>query len=77
MLRQYGTPHVIKDRSSLEAVQRKAARFVYGDYRRRVGPTHMLKTLGWKNLEARHRDSRINLMSNITHNNKAVSAEEL
>ena len=70
-------PHLIKDRNSLEAVQRKAARFVYGDYRRRASPTHMLNTLGWKNLEARRRDSRLNLMYNITHNNTAVSAEEL
>ena len=23
-------------------------RFVYGDYRRRASPTHMLNTLGWK-----------------------------
>ena len=37
----------------------------------------MLNTLGWKNLEARRRDSRLNLMYNITHNNTAVSAEEL
>ena len=37
----------------------------------------MLKTLGWKNLEARRRDSRLNLMYNITHNNMAVSTEEL
>ena len=70
-------PHLIKDRKSLEAVQRKAARFVYGDYRRRASPTHMLNTLGWKNLEARRRDRRLNLMYNITHNNTAVSAEEL
>ena len=37
----------------------------------------MLKTLGWNNLEARRRDSRLNLMYNITHNVTAVSAEEL
>ena len=42
-----------------------------------LSPTHMLKTLGWKNLEARRRDSRLNLMYNITHNITAVSAEEL
>ena len=70
-------PHLIKHRNSLEAVQRKAARFVYGDYRWRASPTHMLKILGWKNLEARRRDSRINLMYKITHNITAVSAEEL
>ena len=37
----------------------------------------MLNTLGWKNLEAIRRDSRLNLMCNITHNSTAVSAEEL
>ena len=35
-------PHLIKDRNYLEAVQRKAARFVYGDYRR-ASPTHYVK----------------------------------
>ena len=40
-------------------------------------PTLMLKTLGWKNSEARRRDSRLILMYNITHDNTAVSAEEL
>ena len=70
-------PHIIKYRNSLEAVQRKAARFVYGDYRWRASPTNMLNTLGWKNLKARRRDSRLNLMYDITHNITAVSAEEL
>ena len=37
----------------------------------------MLKDLGWKTLEASRRDSRLQLMYNITHNNTAVSAEEL
>ena len=37
----------------------------------------MLNTLVWKNLDVRRRESRLNLMYNITHNNTAVSAEEL
>ena len=39
----------------------------------------MLKDLGWKTIfsEARRMDSRLQLMYNITHNNTAVSAEEL
>ena len=37
----------------------------------------MLKHLGWKTLEDRRRDSRLQRMYNITHNNTAVSAEEL
>ena len=36
-------PHLIKDRNSLEAVPRKAARFVYGDYRWRASPTLYVK----------------------------------
>ena len=37
----------------------------------------MLNDLGWKALDARRRDSRLQLLYNITHNNTAVSAEEL
>ena len=39
----------------------------------------MLNDLSWKTLHARCRDSRLQLMynCNITHNNTAVSAEEL
>ena len=70
-------PQLIKDRTSLEAVQRNAARFVYGDYRRRASPTHNVKDPRMENLEARRRDSRLTLMYNITHNNTTVSAEEL
>ena len=55
-----------KDRNSLEAVQHKAARFVHGDYRRRVSTTNILEALGWKTLEARRRASRLQL-SNIQH----------
>ena len=41
-----------------------------------ASPTNMLKNLGWKTLHARRRDSRLQLMYNITHNNTAMSAEE-
>ena len=37
----------------------------------------MLNDLGWKTLDARRSDSRLQLMYNITHNNTAVSADEL
>ena len=37
----------------------------------------MLNALGWKTLEARCRDTRLQLIYNITHNNTAVSAEEI
>ena len=50
-------PRLAKDRNSPEAVQRKAAIFVHGDYRRRASPTNMLNDLGWKTLDARRRDN--------------------
>ena len=37
----------------------------------------MLTDLGLKTQEVRRRDSRLQLVYNITHNNTAVSAEEL
>ena len=64
-----GDPRLVKYLNSIEAVQRKASRFVYGDYRRRA--------IRWKTLEARRRDTRLQLMYNITNKNTAVSAEEI
>ena len=37
----------------------------------------MLNYLRWETLQVRRRDSRLQLMYNIAHNNTAVSAEEL
>ena len=71
MPRQYGTFALAKYRHYLETVQRKAARFVHGDYRRRDSSTNMLNNLGWKTLETRRRDSILQLMYKT-----AVSAEE-
>ena len=37
----------------------------------------MLKALGWKTLEVRRKENILQLMYNINHNNRAVSAGEL
>ena len=70
-------PRLVKYLNSLEAVQRKAASFVHGNYSRKANPTNMLNALGWKTLDARRRDTRLQLLHNITHNNTAVSAGEI
>ena len=57
-------PRLIKYRNSLEEIQRIAASFAQGvtggELAPQIGP--MLNVLGWKNLEARHRDTMLQLM---------------
>ena len=51
-------PYKEEHKSRLEAVQRRAARFVYKDWRRTSSVSNMLSTLGWKPLEDRRATSR-------------------
>ena len=53
--------------SQLEAVQRRAARFVMGDYRTTSSTSQMIATLGWPTLQQRRTDARLVLMYRIVH----------
>ena len=55
-------PYTKSDINSLEMVQRRAARFVKGDFRTTVSVTQMLGDLGWKNLERRRKELRLTLL---------------
>ena len=73
-------PRLAKDRQSLEKIQRKAARFVKRDYRRRSSPTRMMAGLGWRgwrDLETRRRDMRLTLLHKIIINNIAITTADL
>ena len=39
-------PHLVKDKNMLEAIQRKAARWIRGDFDSRASVTAMMKDLG-------------------------------
>ena len=54
-------PHTIKDMDRIEAVQRKAARFVTGDYGRKSSVTSMLSDLEWPPLNTRRRELKLAL----------------
>ena len=60
-------PHEQKDKALLEAVQRRAARFVNNNYwEREPGTvTNMLNDLGWKSLEERRKNSRLAMLYRI------------
>ena len=62
-------PHFKKDISSLERVQRKAARFCLNNYQPTASVTEMLSELGWSSLETRRTIARLNLMYKICHGN--------
>ena len=52
-------PHLKKDSDKLEAIQRRAARFVHNDYSKYSSVTQMLKDLKWQPLADRRRDSAL------------------
>lgn len=60
-------PQFIKDISSLERVQRKAARFCLGNYQHTASVTGTLRDLGWSSLESRRTIARLNLVYKICH----------
>jgi hypothetical protein len=51
----------------LEKIQRKAARFIFQDFRRRSSPTQMMARLGWKPLSMRRKFHKLCLFFKIFH----------
>ena len=61
-------PHTKCDINRLEAVQRRAARFVTSDYNRTSSVTVMLDNLNWSTLISRRQTSRLCLLYKIIYN---------
>jgi len=70
-------PHLEKDINHLEAVQRRAARFVTGDYGRQSSVTSMLTSLKWTSLQERRRHVRLTMMHKVLHQTVAVPKDPL
>ena len=62
-------PYLQKDISTLERVQRKAARWVKGDYTQQSSVTAMLKDLQWESLAARRKSAKLCMFHKI-HNSE-------
>ena len=60
-------PHHQKDKAALERIQRKAARFVTGNYGRTTSVTEMLQDLQWDTLETMRRHARLSTMYKMCH----------
>ncbi len=70
-------PHLKKDIRAVEALQRRAARFVKNDFGRYSSVTRMMTELQWTSLEARRREARLVLLYKGLHNLVAVPTDTL
>jgi hypothetical protein len=70
-------PYQSKDIQMLDRVQRRAARFVVGDYRRRSSVTKMIQDLEWESLADRREIARLCQLYQIHHGESPVSSNRL
>ena len=70
-------PHLEKDKTPLEKVQRQAARYVFNSYTDRTPGivTGMLENLQWKLLEERRKIIRLNMLYKIKNSLVCIPAE--
>jgi len=61
-------PHTATNINQLEAVQRRAARFVKEDYRTTSSTTAMMADLCWPTLQHRRSNAKLVMVYRITHN---------
>ena len=67
-------PHTQRNVTKLEMVQRRAARFVKGDYERTSSVTSMLTDLHWNTLQERRMQVKSAMLNRIVHNLVATPA---
>ena len=67
-------PHTIELTNQLEMVQRRAARFVTADYRRRHSVTVLLNQLQWQTLLQRRTHSKVTMLYRIHNQLVAIPA---
>ena len=70
-------PYLLKDSYSLESIQRKAARFIKGDFHTTASVTAMLKDLGLSKLEDRRRDLRLTLLFKVVTGHVGVDPTDI
>ena len=67
-------PHTTDNIKKVEAVQRRAARFVTGDYRYNSSVTAMMESLSWETLQHRRQQACAIMMYRIVHAMVAIPA---
>ena len=70
-------PHKKSNKDKIEKVQRRAARFVSNNFRRKASVSEMLHDLGWQSLDGRRQDQRLVLFYKIINGLASVETEDI
>ena len=70
-------PHQAKQTAALERVQRKAARWIKGDYKRLSSVTTMMESLRLEPLDQRRKNSRLTFLYKILNDGVALTPDDL
>ena len=74
---EYGStvwdPHEATHINQIEMIQRRAARFVSGNFSRQASVTAILQNLGWHTLQERRCIARLSMFHKIIHQNTATT----
>jgi hypothetical protein len=70
-------PYTQTNIQELEKVQRRAARYVFSDYRRTVSVTEMLQQLQWRSLQERRAQAKATMMFRILNNLVALRTPQI
>ena len=70
-------PHRKSNKDKIEKVQRRAARFVSNNFRRKASVSEMLHNLGWQSLDSRRQDQRLVLFYKIINGLASVETEDI
>ena len=65
------------NKDKIEKVQRRAARFVLNNFRRKASVSEMLHDLGWQSLDGRQQDQRLVLFYKIINGLPSVETENI
>ena len=70
------SPHTKKkQKSEIEKVQRRAARYIAGRFHNTSSVTSMLDPLEWNSLETRRNIAKVTMLCKITHNMVAINPD--
>lgn len=69
-------PHTQANIKQLETVQRRAARFITGDYRTTSSTSQMISKLGLETLQLRRQHAKLTMMFRITHGLVDIPADK-
>ena len=70
-------PHKNSNKDKIEKIQRRAARFVSHNFRRKASVSEMIHDLGWQSLDGRRQDQRLILSYKIINGLASVETEDI